>query len=64
MKASVEWRFCLEQQVRFYDRIESLDLVKVRGFLQINFEFVYGIEGIEISLKGDEGVPIFDLSRR
>lgn len=50
--------------MRFYDRVESLDLVKVRGFLQISFEFVYGIEGAEISLKGNEGAPIFDMSRR
>lgn len=37
--------------MRFDDRSESLDLVKVRRFLQIRVEFVYGIEGIEISLR-------------
>lgn len=64
MKDSVERRICMEQNVRLYDRIESLDLVKVGGFLQIRVEAVYGIERIEIYLKGNEGVPISDVSRK
>lgn len=50
--------------MRFDDRSESLDLVKVRRFLQIRVEFVYGIEGIEISLRVMKEPPIFDVSRR